>query len=63
MMKSFLISTIYFSFGYTNGQNYEDGQTGTNKVLLALQSFKWHIQNICFILADKGNLNHYSNYS
>ena len=62
-MKSFLRSTIYFSFGYINGQNYEDGQTGTIKVPLALQSFKLHIQNTCSILADKGNLNHYSNYS
>ena len=31
---------IYFVFGYINGLKYEDGQTGTNKVPFALQSFK-----------------------
>ena len=40
MMKSFMKSAIGFPFGFISGQKYEDGQTGTNKVPFALQSFK-----------------------
>ena len=39
-MKSFMKSAICFPFGLINGHKYEDGQTGTNKVPFALQSFK-----------------------
>ena len=31
----FFKSAICFQFGYINGQKYEDGQTGTNKVPFA----------------------------
>ena len=39
-MKSFMKSAVWLPFGYINGQKYEDGQIGTNKVPFALQSFK-----------------------
>ena len=39
-MKPFMKSVICFPFGFINGQKYEDGQTGTNEVPFALQSFK-----------------------
>ena len=62
-MKSFMKSAICFPFGYINGQKYEDGQAGTKNVPFALQSFKWRLQNLCSILADKANLNRCSNRS
>ena len=42
-MIIFMKSAICFSFGYINGQIYEDGQTGTNKAPFPLQTFKWRI--------------------
>ena len=45
-MKSFMKSAIRFPFEYINGQKFEDGQTDTNKVPFALQSFKRHITEL-----------------
>ena len=39
-MKSFMKSVICFLFGDINSKKDEDGQTGTNKALFPLQSFK-----------------------
>ena len=40
MVKTFMKQTICVPFGYIYGEKYEDGQTGTNKVLFAQKSFK-----------------------
>ena len=40
MMKTFMKWAICVSFGYINGQKYEDGQTGTNKVPFSQKSFE-----------------------
>ena len=61
MMKSFMKSTICFSFGYFNGQKYEDGQTSTNKAPFALQSFKSRITEPMLDIGGKDNLNRCSN--
>ena len=42
IMKPFMKSVICFSFGYINGQKYEDGQTGTIKDPVALQSLNYY---------------------
>ena len=38
MMKTFMKSAICVSFGYINGQKYEDGQTGTNEFYVLIEN-------------------------
>ena len=54
MIKSFMKSAICFPFGYINGQKYEDGWNGTNKVPFALQSFKWRITEPMLDIGGQG---------
>ena len=38
MMKTFMKWAIFVSFGYINGQKYEDGQTSTNEFYVFIEN-------------------------